>query len=94
MRTLSKIALIITAGLLVSIAVGLPFLHQHSNSAKEPTECPANIVQKHLNAGQIAVVISLDLPVIKPVDLLSILEAPSFSVFDGYLFINKAPPAA
>ncbi len=94
MRTISKIALILTAGLLIAIAVGLPFLHQHHGSVKEPVECLANIVEANLHCCQAAQIISFHTPHTQPAGKFFSSETCEFSIFEGYLFVNKAPPTS
>ena len=92
MQKLTKIILILTVGLLIGIAVGLPFLHQHSDSLTEPTECLANIVECNLNCSQIVHIAIATVPPSNPHDNIYALESVHISAFEGFLFVNKAPP--
>lgn len=92
MRRFSKISIILTAALLVGIAVGLPLLHQHHDTFEEPVECLANIVEKHLNSCQPAQIIAIVYPAYRSSHLALVIEETAFSAFSGFLFINKSPP--
>lgn len=82
----------LTAGLLVGITVGLPFLHHHHDSVEEPLECMANIVETNLHSCQTAPNITLEVPHTRTADKIILCEFSDISTFDGFLFVNKAPP--